>query len=308
MRLGDLTNTLHVDWKLSSVGTSGVSGADFVGAGLPSGHVVLDARPVGASYTWRGGFQRVEVELKADAITEGTERFKIQLTSVTGDSKAALGTAQIMGTLSDGTAPIGQHLVDGPDPDTLDGGDGNDTLTGRGGNDTLNGFGGDDTLNVGGGKDTLTGGGGADHRNGGPNSDSLSGGGGNDTLDGGGGADTLLGHGGRDVLTGGLGLDAFKFNSITDLAAGKQRDHITDFSKANDVFDLHNIDAEAGVAGNQAFHSIGASAFSDTKGELRVHNSGANTIVAGDTNGDGNADFSLLVENVHNLHAADFML
>ena len=70
---------------------------------------------------------------------------------------------------------------------------------------------------------------------------------------------------------------------------------------------MSGIDAEAGVAGNQVFDFI-TGAFTGTKGELRALNSGANSIVQGDVDGDTHADFAILVEGVNNLHAADFVL
>ena len=190
----------------------------------------------------------------------------------------------------------------------IDGGGGNDTLLGRGGSDTLQGGTGSDHLNGGGGSDKLDGGGGRDGLAGNGGNDILAGGSGADTLSGGNGADTLRGQTGKDVLTGGGGHDTFDFDGIGDSASGKQRDHITDFNKAGDVIDLHNINARTGVAGDQGFDFIGALAFSDTKGELRAINAGANTKVLGDVNGDGKVDFSILVEGVHGLDAGDFIL
>ena len=183
--------------------------------------------------------------------------------------------------------------------DTINGGLQDDGLYGQGGNDTLIGQGGNDTLNGGSGNDTL---------NGGDGNDTLNGGSGNDSLLGGYGDDTLAGDTGQDFMRGGPGFDTFDFNKATDSAAGVQRDHIIDFSKADDLIDLSGIDAKSGVGGNQAFHFIGSTAFSGTKGELRAVNAGENSIVAGDVNGDSQADFSILVEDVQNLHAADFNL
>ena len=88
---------------------------------------------------------------------------------------------------------------------------------------------------------------------------------------------------------------------------GSQHDHIVDFSKADDLIDVSAIDARTGVAGNQVFDFI-AGAFTGAKGELRAVNSGANSIVQGDVNGDKHVDFTILVENVNNLHAFDFVL
>ena len=156
---------------------------------------------------------------------------------------------------------------------------------------------------------TIHGGAGNDSIGGGVSDDLIFGDNGNDVLKGNGGDDTLVGGAGRDFLTGGLGSDTFDFNSKTDSAAGAQRDHILDFTSSEDVIDVSTIDADSGSGGNQAFHFIGANAFTvGVAGDLRAVNSGANTIVSGDTNGDGNADFSILVEGVMGLTAGDFVL
>ena len=192
-------------------------------------------------------------------------------------------------------------LIGGTGRDKLNGGDGRDRLIGGNGGDRLVGGDGRDKLNGGNGNDTLNGSAGRDVLNGGEN---------NDMLNGGSGNDTVTGAGGRDVLRGGGGADSFDFNKVTDSALGSQRDDIVDFSKADDVIDLSGIDARTGAGnqGNQTFHFIGTSAFTGTKGELRALNSSADSIVVGDVNGDGNADFSILVEGVHNLQTGDFVL
>ncbi len=169
------------------------------------------------------------------------------------------------------------------------------------GNDVFKGWDGtvDGNIHGGGGNDTIAGG---------ISNDAMFGDNGADILKGGQGDDTLTGGGGRDLMRGGLGLDTFDFNTTADSAVGSLRDHIMDFSKADDVIDLAGIDARTDVAGNQAFHFIGTSAFSGVAGQLRAVNNVANSIVAGDVDGDGNADFSILVEDVNNLHAVDFIL
>jgi hypothetical protein len=52
----------------------------------------------------------------------------------------------------------------------------------------------------------------------------------------------------------------------------------------------------AGNPGDDDFTLIGVSNFSGTKGELRESYSGGNTIVSGDVNGDGHADFSFALK------------
>lgn len=53
------------------------------------------------------------------------------------------------------------------------------------------------------------------------------------------------------------------------------------------------IDAKVGVAGDQQFKFIGQQNFHDKKGELHFKFAGSNTIVEGDVNGDGKADFQI---------------
>ncbi len=174
-----------------------------------------------------------------------------------------------------------------------------DGVTGNRAGNHLNGGNGADTLMGNGGNDVLDGGSGKDHLNGGNGADKLLGDGGNDVLNSGGGHDLLTGGNGRDVMTGGAGPDSFIFNSTGDSAAGAQRDHINDFTKSADMIDLSGIDAKTGTGGDQAFDFVGPADFSHTKGELRAVNAGANSRVEGDVNGDGHADFSILVVGVH---------
>ena len=121
----------------------------------------------------------------------------------------------------------------------------------------------------------------------------LFGSGGNDTLDAGQGDDTFIGGGRSDNLAGRGGADTFRYDSVSDSTAAAW-DLIRDFQVGVDKIDLSRIDANSHAAGDQAFHWIGADAFSGagaaSAGELRVYQSGVRWWVAGDTNGDGTAD------------------
>jgi Ca2+-binding RTX toxin-like protein len=146
---------------------------------------------------------------------------------------------------------------------------------------------------------------------GGPGKDLLRGGAGNDTLTGGSGNDKLSGGAGADTLTGGLGADKFVFSSTSDFPTGSLHDTITDFSHAQgDQIDLSALDANTKVAGNQAFTYLGTAAFTHHAGELRAYYDATNdqTIVSGDWNGDGVADFNIYVQHVHSLLGTDFVL
>lgn len=130
------------------------------------------------------------------------------------------------------------------------------------------------------------------------------------------GEDTLTGGRGKDTLTGGTEADTFDYNSVKDSTKGANRDIITDFTGVNDLvspdldlIDLRTIDAKLGKSGNQKFKFIGAQKFHHSAGELQVKFDGTDTtIVSGDRNGDGRADFQIEVQSTEALAKADFLL
>lgn len=138
---------------------------------------------------------------------------------------------------------------------------------------------------------------------------------GDDTLFGGAGADKLFGGLGMDVLTGGSGADSFHFEAVTESAVGAGRDMVLDFEMGVDKIVLQQIDANVTRNGNQAFSFIGAAGFGHVAGELRVFAEAGLTIVAGDTDGDGVANFEIgfagapvLVAGAPVLVASEFVL
>lgn len=135
----------------------------------------------------------------------------------------------------------------------------------------------------------------------------LLGGAGDDVLTAGGGNDTLFGALGADRLTGGGGNDSFVYLSATESTAAS-RDFILDFA-AGDRIDLQRMDAVAGTPENEAFNFI-AGAFTNVAGQLRAVQQGADWLVEGDTDGDGVANFTLLVTTQGGLalDAAQFIL
>lgn len=170
--------------------------------------------------------------------------------------------------------------------DILAGVDGNDLLRGEAGNDVLYGGDDDDNLRGGLGNDTLTGGDG---------DDALGGDAGNDVLFGGAGDDLIHGAAGRDALNGGADADVFLFRFVADSGPGAAlRDSIVGFEAGLDQIDLRQIDANSVATGNQAFAFIGAAAFGNVAGQLRLV-SGANSFLLGDVNGDGVADFEIAI-------------
>ena len=161
------------------------------------------------------------------------------------------------------------------------------------------------TILSGAGADTLAGGAGGDHLNGGA---------GDDQLFGLAGDDTLIGGLGTDTLRGGFGRDTFRLEEIDrGTAAAGREDRIVDFERGLDRIDVSAVDAGE-AAGDQAFAFLGSGAFSGSgTGELRVaaHGTGVNEwLVEGDADGDGTADFAVLVTafGPQPLTAADFVL
>jgi Ca2+-binding RTX toxin-like protein len=135
------------------------------------------------------------------------------------------------------------------------------------------------------------------------------GGAGNDTLTGGGGGDVLIGNGGQDVIKGTNGsIDRMRFLLPSDSAVGATRDVIQAFNPAEgDRIDLATIDANLGVAGNQAFTFIGKSTFTGAGSQLRYFVSGSDSIIQGAISGTTVA-FEIRVQGTTSLAAGDFML
>ncbi len=129
---------------------------------------------------------------------------------------------------------------------------------------------------------------------------------GNDTLDGGGGNDVLIGGAGKDVLIGGAGADQFRFLTPSDSTVAAP-DRIMDFTAGQDRIDLRQIDANASLAGDQAFTYVNA--FDGHAGQVMVASTGTNLYqVRGDINGDGSADFAIDVTSATGPAANWFLL
>ena len=181
----------------------------------------------------------------------------------------------------------------------VDGGFGDDRLTAAAAGATLNGGMGNNVMIGGIGNDILT-----------------AGIGGTNKFFGGGGHDRITGGTGIDEIRGGAGLDRFVCGSLPLLGATDARDTIFDFSQVQkDRIDLSLTDANSTTIGiNDAFTFRGAAAFSGTAGELRferVNNAGTTndyTLVTGDVDGNGTADFVIELTGLITLRAIDFVL
>lgn len=183
---------------------------------------------------------------------------------------------------------------------------GEDRFYGMDGNDKIQGLGGSDWMWGGNGEDNLSGDDGDDHLFGEAGNDTLLGGNGNDYLSGGDGNDILEGGAGSDVMTGGAGADEFRYRS--DHISPDAVDVITDFQRGVDVIGLRAIDANINTKADDAFKFVGTSAFSGKAGELRYEVSNGAAHVYGDVNGDGIADFTIVLNGVRTLGAEDFYL
>ncbi|OBQ78749.1 hypothetical protein A9K71_29645 [Mesorhizobium sp. WSM3873] len=153
-------------------------------------------------------------------------------------------------------------------------------LTGGNGNDLLFGNGGDDST--------------------------INGGAGNDLIVGGTGNDTLTGGAGADTLAGGIGSDIFSYGAASE-STPAGFDTITDFVHGVDKIDLSAIDAVSG-GGDQAFLFGGQNA-NTVANSITWSESGGNTIVRADVNGNTTADFQITLTGVNlGLTASDFVL
>lgn len=179
-------------------------------------------------------------------------------------------------------------------------------LRGMGGDDVIQALGGNDKVHGGDGADQLVGGLGNDTLSGDAGNDKLVADEGNDSLVGGSGSDTLEGRAGSDTMSGGTGADTFLFRD-GDLTNAPDR--VLDFSRLDgDKISLQGIDANTKVAADQKFAFIGTQGFHKVAGELRMDVTSTETKVYGDVDGDGLADFTLVMPGVGTLQATDFLL
>jgi Ca2+-binding RTX toxin-like protein len=192
---------------------------------------------------------------------------------------------------------FGRDIITGFE--NVEGGDGNDTISGTRYDNALYGISGDDRLF------------------GRSGNDSLNGGGGNDLLAGGSGADTFYGEAGSDTIYCGTGdgaKDVIRYLSVTESDPGAGGvDIVYGFARggspSTDRIDLSKLDANQETKGvDDAFVFRASGGFRSTGGEVMVVQSGADTVVMVDTNGDSAAEMQIVLKGVHGMTAADFLL
>ena len=220
-----------------------------------------------------------------------------------GDDTADGGAGRDAVVIRAGTLPVTcSLLIQGTAQDTgvgtvvlidvedLFGGDVADTLIGSAGNNILGGGWNGDLMQGGDGADMLWGAGGPSgfrlQVDGGSQFD------GDDTLEGGEGADTLVGSVGSDRLVGGKASDWFVFipADVSIYNAG-DIDLIVAL-EAKDWIDLSGVDADAALAGDQAFTVV--SAPGPTAGQVRIWFDGVDTWW--EMNTDADADLEAIIK------------
>ncbi len=109
----------------------------------------------------------------------------------------------------------------------------------------------------------------------------------------------------------------FKYLATSDTGTtATTRDRIADFEQGRDHIDLSAIDArttKSTLLVNDAFSFIGTDTFDDVAGQLRYSHVGSfgrvvSTIIEGDTDGNGIANFQIELTGRHTLSSSDFVL
>ncbi len=293
---GDGNDTLAGDYGVDAIyGGNGSDNLSDGGNHVHTGYDVLNGGAGDDYYTVDDAGTRVIENTAAD----GYDRVFSWVTSYTLPRNVeALYLFTIDGGGVNGTGNGLNNQIEGDQiANQLSGLAGDDFALGNAGADTLFGGAGADGLYGGTEGDKLYGGTQADVLYGEAGSDWLYGGSENDTLYGGTQADHLSGGAGVDRLSGGGGADVFLF-AKGQTGTGAARDTITDFATSVDKIDLRGI-----MAGQEFIQNA---AFSHTAGEVRyVASTG---ILAGDTDGNGGADYQIYLGQNRVLVDGDLIL
>ncbi|MCT4553512.1 MAG: M10 family metallopeptidase C-terminal domain-containing protein [Pelagimonas sp.] len=260
---------------------------------------------------------RSNIQLIEDSM-EGTDRVETYANFTLGEhfeNLTLMGNEDLRGIGNDGTNQItgnnGDNDLSGRGGnDLIYGHDGNDTIRAGGNKDSVDGGTGDDVIRLGTGGDTGLGGDGDDRIEGRSGDDRLEGGLGNDTLLGGSDEDRLLGGDGNDLLRGGAsndtliggaGNDVFDFNTVSDSAELKW-DRIADFTQGEDLIDLGDL-----VEGQLELNLLGSFAGGGVA-SIRTVETGGDTRINIDVDGDGVRDMRIDLQGVTGIAATDFLL
>ena len=297
----------------------GTAGADIISAGI--GNDIVNGLDGDDSLSGGAGGDILNGGLGADTLNGDDGADKLN-----GDDGADILNGGAGNDLIKGGAGDDQ-LNGGDGADNLDGGTGADAMDGGAGNDLyyIDSAGDTVTEAVNGGFDIvrstisyvmadnleglqLQGGGDIDGTGnalantitGNSGANVLIGGAGADVLDGGGGDDTLIGGLDRDRMTGGDGADTFVITgeSITPASGGQplQIDFILDATFADgDRVDLSAIDANSGLAGDQAFVFVDGFTREAGQAVLFYTASQDTTTLRLDVDGDGRADYQMVL-------------
>ena len=117
----------------------------------------------------------------------------------------------------------------------------------------------------------------------------------------------ITGGAGRDILYAGAGIDTQMCIRDRSTMLTTRRDTIFDFT-SSDKIDLRSIDSNTRVAGNQDFTFIGTGQFTNTAGEVRYQRLASDTMIYGDVDGNGVADFSIHLDDALTLSRTYFLL
>lgn len=255
----------------------------------------IDLEPGAASVFSRAQLARLGDGHRASGNIYNALQYEDDPRSLIENVRAGSGDDTVRGNLA------ANRLIGGSGDDLLDGRGGDDLLIGGTGRDRLIGGFGGDALEGQTGDDRLLGGPGQDRLTGGRQDDVLRGGRGADLLLGNGGADVLIGGKGADILWGGAGADVFRFVRASDSPAFAGTDHIADFTGGRDLIDLSGLTRDGlTLAIGGSFSGAGASAITLAVPEgIAVHV---------DLDGDGGADFGVVLDGVIAVTPGDFLL
>jgi Ca2+-binding RTX toxin-like protein len=114
------------------------------------------------------------------------------------------------------------------------------------------------------------------------------------------GNNILTGKGGLDALEGSGGADTFRYLALSDSSAATGMDRIVDFDFAEgDRVNVSPIDANAGLAGNQAFDTlIAADADFTEAGQYRFSKVGNYFLAEFNVNGDPTAELAIRFQGI----------